>query len=137
MAEKAGASRETFEVSGALTGAFTVTAVRAMSSDQFPDVAIRFVGDSVRIPQTDTYEAPAADGCRTVRSDIEMAALSVSGRADQILRLQDGSTEVHVKCTVESNILFVCKQVAAAMEHYVSKALSLIAREAEDWLADR
>ena len=137
VAEKAGATLESFEVSGATTGAFTVTTVRTLSADRLPDVARRFVGSSVRITQTDAYEAPAADGSRTVRSDITMAALPVSGSADQTLRPQGGSTEVHVDCTVEANIPFVGKQVAAAAEPYVGKALSLQAQEAEAWLADR
>ena len=88
VAEKAGATLESFEVSGATTGAFTVTTVRAMSSERLPEVARRFVGASVHLTQTDAYEAPAADGSRVVRSDITVASLTVSGSADQTLRAQ-------------------------------------------------
>ena len=137
VAEKAGATLESFEVSGATTGAFTVTTVRAMSSERLPEVARRFVGASVHLTQTDAYEAPAADGSRVVRSDITVASLPVSGSADQTLRAQGEQTEVHVDCTVEANIPFVGKKVAAAAEPYVSKALSLQSREAEAWLASR
>lgn len=135
VAQRAGATLESFEVSGETAGAFTVTTVRAMPADRLPDVAKRFVGSSVHLTQTDAYEAPAADGSRTVRSDIQVASLPVSGSAEQSLRPQGGQTEVHVECTVEANIPFVGKKVAAAAEPYVSKALSLQSREAEAWLA--
>ena len=137
VAQKAGATLESFEVSGETTGAFIVTTVRAMSADRLPDMAKRFVGDSVHLTQTDAYEAPAADGSRVVRSDIKVASLPVSGSAHQSLRPQGEQTEVHVDCTVEANIPFVGKQVASAAEPYVSKALSLQSREAQAWLAGR
>ncbi len=137
VAEKAGATLESFQLSGETTGAFIVTTVRAMPADRLPEMAKKFVGSSVHLTQTDAYEAPAADGSRTVRSDITVASLPVSGSADQTLRPQGDQTEVHVDCTVEANIPFVGKQVAAAAEPYVSKALSLQSQEAEAWLASR
>ncbi|GEO94629.1 DUF2505 domain-containing protein [Kocuria turfanensis] len=137
VAGKAGATLESFERLGETTGAFTVTTVRAMPADRLPDVAQRFVGPALHVTQTDAYEAPAADGSRVVRSDIKVASLPVSGSAHQTLRPQGEQTEVHVDCTVEANIPFVGKQVAAAAEPYVSKALSLQSREAEAWLASR
>ncbi len=135
VAQKAGATLESFEVSGEITGAFTVTTVRAMSADRLPEVARKFVGSSVHLTQTDAYEAPASDGSRVVRSDIRVASLPVSGSADQTLRPQDGQTEVNVDCAVKANIPFVGKKVAEAAEPYVGKALSLQSREAEAWLA--
>ncbi|MFI7583263.1 DUF2505 domain-containing protein [Kocuria sp. M1N1S27] len=137
VAEKAGATLESFEVSGETSGAFIVTTVRAMSADRLPDMAKRFVGDSVHLTQTDAYEAPAEDGSRTVRSDIRVASLPVSGSADQTLRAVGEQTEVNVDCTVEANIPFVGKQVAAAAEPYIGKALSLQSQEAQAWLASR
>lgn len=137
VAEKAGATLESFEVSGETSGAFTVTTVRAMSSERLPDVARKFVGPSVHLTQTDAYEAPAADGSRLVRSDIKVASLPVSGSADQTLRPLGEQTEVHVDCTVEANIPFIGPKVAAAAEPYVSKALSLQSQEAEAWLGNR
>lgn len=137
VAQKAGATLESFELAGPTDGAFTVTTVRSMSAERLPDVAKKFVGASVRLTQTDAYGAPAADGSRTVRSDIAVASLPVSGSADQILRPLGEQTEVHVDCTVEAKIPIVGKKVAAAAEPYVSKALSLQSREAQAWLSGR
>lgn len=137
VAEKAGGTLESFAVSGATTGAFTVTTVRAMSADRLPDVAKRFVGSSVHLTQTDTYQAPAADGSRAVHSDVKIASMPVSGSADQTLRPEGEQTHVSVTGTVVANIPFVGQKIAAAAEPYVGKALSLQAQEAEAWLAKR
>lgn len=135
VCDRAGAALESVEVTGDRAAAFTVTTVRAMAADRLPDAAKRFVGASVRLTQTDAYEAPAADGSRTVRSEIKVAALPVSGSATQTLSAQGDATRVDVDCVVEANIPFVGKKVAAAAEPYVGKALSLQAREAQAWLA--
>lgn len=50
VVQKAGATLESFKVSGDTSGAFVVTTVRAMSADRLPDMAKRFVGASRHLP---------------------------------------------------------------------------------------
>ena len=137
VTQRGGAELESVQVEGDTASAFTVTTVRAMSADRLPEAAKKFVGASIRITQTDAYEAPAADGSRTVRSDIKVASLPVSGTATQTLAAQGDATQVDVDCVVQANIPFVGKKIAEAAEPYVGKALSLQAREAQTWLAQR
>lgn len=135
VTHRAGATLESVDVVGDVEAQFAVTTVRAMAADRLPEMARRFVGSSVRLTQVDTYQTPDADGVRVVRTQISAGALPISGSATQTLTPQGGSTEVHVRCVVESNIPFVGKKIAEAAEPFIGKALSLQSREAEAWLA--
>ena len=77
VSDMAGTQFESFEVNGDTSTAFTASTVRSMGSDRLPDVAQKFVKGGVKLTQVDTYDAPAADGSRTVRTEIKVAGLPV------------------------------------------------------------
>ena len=76
-----GALRHTARVDGDASGAFTVTTVRTMPTNTFPDVARKLVGKTVDITETDSWDAAAADGSRrgTVVVTISGAPLKLDG----------------------------------------------------------
>lgn len=76
-----GALEQTVEVDGDASGPFTVTTVRHMPTDEFPDVAKKFVGDTVVIKQVDTWQAAQEDGSRSgdVRLKIAGAPVELLG----------------------------------------------------------
>lgn len=78
---RTGAIEQTVEVDGDAGGAFTVTTVRTMPTDDFPDVARKFVGETVVIKQVDSWHAAGADGSRTgdVRLKIAGAPVELLG----------------------------------------------------------
>ena len=137
VTHRAGATLESVEVDGDVEARFTVTTVRAMDAAKLPEMARKFVGSSVRVTQVDRYADPDAEGVRVVSTEIQVASLPVSGTATQRLSPQGEHTEVHVECVVQASIPFVGKQIAAAAEPFVSKAISLQSQEAQAWLADR
>ncbi len=78
---RTGAVEQTVEVDGDAVGAFTVTTVRTMPTDDFPDVAKKFVGETVVIKQVDSWHPAGADGSRTgdVRLKIAGAPVELNG----------------------------------------------------------
>ena len=78
---RTGAIDQTVEVEGDADGPFTVTTVRTMPTDDFPDVARKFVGDTVVIKQVDTWRAAAEDGSRAgdVRLKLAGAPVELTG----------------------------------------------------------
>lgn len=79
--EQTGAIDHTVEVDGDTAGPFTVTTVRTMPTNDFPDVAKKFVGETIVIKQVDTWQAPDADGGRAgaVRMKIAGAPVELTG----------------------------------------------------------
>ena len=135
VSEKAGTQLESFEVSGDTDTAFTVTTVRSMGADKLPDVVQKFVKGGVKLQQVDSYDAPAQDGSRSVRTEIKAGALPVGATASQQLTATGDETKIDVNGSVQANIPLVGKKIAAAAEPYIGKALTLQAREAEAWIA--
>lgn len=94
VSQRMGAVAQTTEVTGDPTGPFTVTTVRTLPTDEFPDVARRFVGATVDVREVDTWQAPAPDGSRdgTITVEVQGAPLKLTGT----LRMRpdaDGSVE--------------------------------------------
>ena len=135
VSQQAGVQFESFSVDGDLTGPFTVTTVRSMGADKLPDVVQKFVKGGVKLQQVDSYDAPAQDGSRSVRTEIKAGALPVGATASQQLTATGDETKIDVNGSVQANIPLVGKKIAAAAEPYIGKALTLQAREAEAWIA--
>ena len=137
VSEKAGTRLESFEVSGDTATTFTVTTVRSMGADKLPDVVQKFVKGGVKLHQVDSYDAPAQDGSRGVRTEIKAGGLPVGATATQQLTATGEVTKIDVAGSVQANIPLVGKKIAAAAEPYIGKALTLQAREAESWISSR
>lgn len=136
VSDKAGTQLESFEVNGDTSTAFTATTVRSMGADKLPDVVQKFVKGGVKLTQVDTYDAPVADGTRTVRSEIKAGGIPVGATAIQTIKpLGEEETSVDVSGEVQASIPLVGKKIAAAAEPYIGKALTLQARAAEAWIA--
>lgn len=135
VSEKAGTRLESFEVSGDTGTAFTVTTVRSMGADKLPDAVQKFVKGGVKLHQVDSYDAPAQDGSRSVRTEIKAGGLPVGATATQEVTATGEETKIDVAGSVQANIPLVGKKIAAAAEPYIGKALTLQAREADAWIS--
>lgn len=135
VSERAGTQLDSVEVSGDTDTAFTVTTVRSMSADKLPDMVKKFVKGGVKLTQVDSYDAPAGDGSRSVRTEVKASGLPVGANASQSLKPTGESTLIDVSGDVVANIPLVGKKIAAAAEPYIGKALTLQAREAESWIS--
>ena len=74
-----------FSVSGDTSAEFTATTERTVPAERVPDIARKFVGNGVAMTQVDTVSAPAADGSRTVSTEVKVNGVPVSAQATQHL----------------------------------------------------
>lgn len=135
VAERGGATLNSFDVDGDTAGAFTVTSVRTMGADKLPEMAKKFIKDGLSITQVDSWAAPEADGSRNIRTEITVGGMPANGEGTQRLQAQGEKTAVSVNMSLNVKIPLVGGKLASTAEPYVGKALSLQAREADAWIA--
>ncbi len=128
-------SFENFSVSGETAGAFTATTTRAVSAERIPDIAKKFISKGVQMTQEDSISAPAADGSRTVSSQIKVNGLPITAKATQQLSAQGEKTQVLVSGDVNCGIPLVGKKLAAAAEPHIGKVLSRLGLYVEEWVS--
>lgn len=75
------------------------------------------VSNGVTVSQVDRVSAPAADGSRTVVSEVTVKGIPVTGNATQTLTPAGETTEVKVDGEVKCSIPLVGKKIAAAAEY--------------------
>lgn len=132
-----GATRHTVLVEGDPTGAFTVTSSRTLPTTDFPDVARRFVGDTVTIRQVDAWQEAGVDGGRegTVLVEIVGAPLKMSG--GQWLR-PDGDACVQ---TVDGDLKASVPLVGGKLEKAAAPAIRAAMRKeqqvGQEWVRER
>ena len=86
-----------FSVSGDTSAEFTATTERTVPAERVPDIARKFVGNGVAMTQMDTVSAPAADGSRTVSTEVKVNGVPVSAQATQKLTPEGEQTRLDLK----------------------------------------
>lgn len=126
-----------FSVSGDTSAEFTATTERTVPAERVPDIARKFVGNGVAMTQVDTVSAPAADGSRTVSTEVKVNGMPVSAQATQKLTPEGEQTRLDVNGEVSCSIPLVGKKIAVAAEPQVGRVLKVLGSSAEKWLAQR
>lgn len=126
-----------FSVSGDTSAEFTATTERTVPAERVPDIARKFVGNGVAMTQVDTVSAPAADGSRTVSTEVKVNGVPVSAQATQKLTPEGEQTRLDVNGEVSCSIPLVGKKIAAVAEPQVGRVLKVLGTSAEKWLAQR
>lgn len=129
-----GGELKSFEVSGDTAAAFTLTTVRTLPTDRAPEIARKFVGQSVEVTQVEAWSAPAADGSREATLKVTVGSLPVSVSGTESLRATEAGSALGVEATVSSSIPFVGGKIASAAEPFISKALSLQGAKVSSWI---
>ncbi|MEC5200190.1 hypothetical protein RCH21_002433 [Arthrobacter sp. PL16] len=134
MSEHVGGTLESLTVDGDTGGAFTLTAVRTMPTGRLPDMARKFVGETLSVTQTEQWSAPTADGSREATLQMTVAGVPLTVAAVQRLIAQGTDTVVDLQGNVSSSIPFLGSKIAGAAEPMIGKALNVQAAEARTWL---
>lgn len=129
-----GGELKSFEVAGDTAAAFTLTTVRNLPTDRAPEIARKFVGQSVEVTQVESWSAPAVDGSRDATIKVTVGSLPVSVSGTESLRATEAGSALGLEATVSSSIPFVGPKIAAAAEPYISKALSLQGAKVASWI---
>lgn len=134
--EKVRVTLESFSVEGDHTGAFTATTVRGIPADRIPDMAKKIpgVGSGITMTQVDRVSAPAADGSRTVDSEVSVKGVPVTGTAQQKLISEGDRTTATVNGEVKCSIPLVGKKIAAAAEPQIGRVFSALGSSAEEFI---
>lgn len=129
-----GGELKSFEIDGDVAAAFTLTTVRTLPTDRAPEIARKFVGQSVDVTQVEAWSAPAADGSRDATLKVTVGSLPVSVAGSESLRANDGGSALGIEATVSSSIPFVGGKIASAAEPFISKALTLQGAKVSSWI---
>ncbi|WP_426224954.1 DUF2505 domain-containing protein [Pseudarthrobacter sp. DSP2-3-2b1] len=132
--ELVGGTLESFAVTGDVAGAFSTTSVRTLPTTRLPEIARKFVGESLTVTQVETWDAPSADGSRQSNISLKIAGAPVDVSAVQRLVAEGGSTRIDLEGNVTSSVPFLGSKIAAAAEPMVAKALNLQSQQAQAWL---
>ncbi|CAM3161196.1 hypothetical protein PSET11_02044 [Arthrobacter ulcerisalmonis] len=134
VSELVGGTLESFVLDGEVAGPFTATSVRTLPTTRLPEIARKFVGESLKVTQVENWTAPAADGSRESSISLKISGAPVDVDAVQRLVSADGGTRVELEGAVKSSIPFLGSKIADAAEPMVAKALNLQATQAQAWL---
>ncbi|QCO97535.1 DUF2505 domain-containing protein [Arthrobacter sp. 24S4-2] len=132
--ELVGGTLESFKVDGDVAGAFSTTSVRTLPTTRLPEIARKFVGESLTVTQLEAWEAPAADGSRQSSISLKIAGAPLDVSAVQRLVADGGSTRVELEGNVTSSVPFLGGKIADAAEPLVGKALNIQSQQAQAWL---
>lgn len=132
--EYVGGSLESFTVDGDVAGAFSTTSVRTLPTTRLPEIARKFVGDTLKVTQVETWDAPDADGSRQSNISLKIAGAPIDVSAVQRLVADGGSTRVELEGNVTSSVPFLGSKIAEAAEPMVGKALNIQSQQAQAWL---
>ncbi|MGG5174050.1 DUF2505 domain-containing protein [Pseudarthrobacter sp. J1763] len=119
---------------GELNGEFVITVVRTLPTTRLPEIAKKFVGESLTVTQTESWSAPAADGSRQANISLKVAGAPVDVSAVQKLVAEGTGTRIDLDGKVSSSIPFLGSKTASAAEPMVAKGLKLQASQAQAWL---
>lgn len=129
-----GGTLESFAVDGDTAGAFSTTTVRTIPTSRMPEMARKFVGDSLTVTQLEIWDAPAADGSRLSNITLKVSGAPLDVTAVQRLVSDGGSTLIELEGTVTSSVPFLGGKIAEAAEPMVGKALNIQSTQARAWL---
>ena len=132
--EFVGGSLESFTVAGDVAGAFSTTSVRTLPTPRLPEIARKFVGETLKVTQVENWDAPAADGSRQSNISLKIAGAPIDVTAVQRLVADGGSTRVELEGSVTSSVPFLGGKIAEAAEPMVGKALNIQSQQAQAWL---
>ncbi|MET3811731.1 DUF2505 domain-containing protein [Arthrobacter sp. UYEF3] len=132
--ELVGGTLESFTVDGDTAGAFNTTTVRTIPTSRMPELARKFVGESLKVTQLENWSAPAADGSRQSTISLKVAGAPLDVNAVQRLVADGGSTRIELEGTVTSSVPLLGGKIADAAEPMVGKALNIQSTQAQAWL---
>ena len=81
VCNEVGVNFVSFNLDGDPAGEYTITTERTIPADRVPDIAKKFVSNGVGMTQTDKVSAPAADGTRTVNTEVKVSGMPVSAQS--------------------------------------------------------
>jgi len=126
-----GSLETTAEVSDATDGTVTIVSTRVLPA-QVPDVARKFVGDTISATETQVWSAAAPDGSRTATVEVEFSGpLGFTGTLS--LRPAGQGTEVVTEGKFKASVPFVGGTIESEAAKQTERYLGAEQRVASEW----
>jgi hypothetical protein len=126
-----GSLETTAEVSDASDGTVTIVSTRVLPA-QVPDVARKFVGDTISATETQVWSAAAPDGSRTATVEVEFSGpLGFTGTLS--LRPAGQGTEVVTEGKFKASVPFVGGTIESEAAKQTERYLGAEERVAKEW----
>ena len=126
-----GSLETTAEVSDASDGTVTIVSTRVLPA-QVPDVARKFVGDTISATETQVWSAAAPDGSRTATVEVEFSGpLGFTGTLS--LRPAGQGTEVITDGKFKASVPFVGGTIESEAAKQTERYLGAEERVASEW----
>ena len=126
-----GSLETTAEVSDASDGTVTIVSTRVLPA-QVPDVARKFVGDTISATETQVWSAAAPDGSRTATVEVEFSGpLGFTGTLS--LRPAGQGTEVVTEGKFKASVPFVGGTIESEAAKQTERYLGAEERVASEW----
>ncbi|MFP5335550.1 MAG: DUF2505 domain-containing protein [Actinomycetes bacterium] len=129
------AIRHEIDVTGDAAGAFTVTTRRTMPTSDLPDVAQKFVGESLDVRQVEAWEAPAADGSRAGTLVVEIVGDPMRLTGTLRLAPDAGGTTETLAGDLKASVPIIGGKLEKAAEPAFMAAIRTEHRVGREWLA--
>ncbi|MFK4087710.1 DUF2505 domain-containing protein [Kribbella sp. NPDC020789] len=123
-----------YDVQVSESGADTVVKVtREMASDDVPDIARKFVGQTLTVVQTETWHTAAADGSRTadVAGEITGTPVSLKGAAN--ITPAGAQTVQGITLDVKVAVPLIGKKIEPFVVDAIRKGLEKEHELGQDW----
>ncbi len=133
--DRMGALQRSVEMSGDVTGPFTATSSRTMPTTDFPDVARKFVGETVTIKQVDAWQAPEADGSREGTVDVEIMGAPLRVKGTMRLSPSGTGTLQTVDGELKASVPLIGGSLEKAAHPAIMSAIRKEQQVGREWLA--
>ena len=129
-----GSLETTAEVSEAGDGSVTIVSTRVLPAE-VPDVARKFVGETISATETQVWSSAAADGSRTAQVEVEFSGpLGFTGTLS--LHPAGHGTEVVTEGKFKASVPFVGGTIESEAAKQTERYLGAEERVAAEWTRD-
>lgn len=112
----------------------TVSVVRQSLPAEVPDFLRKFVGTTVDLTETITWDPPAADRSRTGALVVEVAKVPVTLKGTITLTLGGGGTTQVVDAELKASVPLIGRKIEEAAEPAVIAGIDGMEELGRDWL---
>jgi hypothetical protein len=116
-------------------GGAVVRTHRTMPADGVPDFVRSFVGDTLKVTQTDDWAGPAPDGSRDGTAVVEIAGAPVRFTATLRLVPAGSGSRQSVDGDLKASVPLVGSKIEKAAEPAIRAAVRAEQRTSDAWLA--
>ncbi|HLR96610.1 MAG TPA: DUF2505 domain-containing protein [Jiangellaceae bacterium] len=115
----------------------TVKQMRELSGEELPDYARKFVGDRLKLHQTDQWRESATDGSRPGTISVRISGAPVTLDGTTSLTLVGDGTEYHLWGRIKASVPFVGGKIEQTVHDALLSAVRTEEAAGQRWLAEQ